>query len=1105
MASIIKYEGITPKVYVKNITLTPHRLPNSIVDNRWDATSEGVTIVLDMCIKQQITASGLSEYHNLFALMQNIDIFVVQSFTPSQSGRFGNTVAPSNLGSVLANPRARVQSFLENSRSMTQTLNALTAMTDKVQFAKINLLETRSTVLDSGDPRAYVSASLLEIPFQVSFFIPDANPTSLEYRVFTHIDAEKAITQGGELASPDPAHLYSLNQTGGSVTYQSVIRGSKVNERAFVYLDGAGNQWLGEVHQMPDTDQIMKGAVHGDYEGANALLVKREVYNSKINDLRPLALPPVEDRFDGGDVYYDAHEYQRQFRMRRLTARAYGMRNIREGAGSLREAMIERLMSPTNRRTEYGGARFDSELILTPTLGRRCNFLFTVDWAQIVKYQSRLAKFYTSFPQSSFSRVLSSSLIRSMKLFRRRMTDMPIGVDKMGNSAHKIMDENEIPTLVASYSETIQPQGEGALVSTNQLSEVNIDWSSSGGFYYRSFGGTDTDIANVNYGKYQYYLEVEVVDGIDSIMEGHKSELEESLRFMKQFLERASIPAYVPGYNGTDYRNATPDQLAEYLNAGARLQGSYDYDRLRYTEGYLEDIERETSGLAAAVRRYLAAYRIIYGSADSGDNNMLYNIINPRRGASPESIQNFIMCLQSLLSKIEDILQYNTARGKDEGAKTPAPSRYPEKNVFKFDIQFDEIYDASVVNNPSVTYFSDYTNVNNGLKIVKMEDRVREEYVQFFGDSQALVNGSSADIRKNGIKLTPNEYHISSPEIMKNSTFANKNDFGVGYRTNSPEIGFISTAGNFGNAEDTRLRALVAPMYTGGQNMASNVNLSHRTPFVPSRDMVFSGDEASSFRINSQAMLQTRTNFLQNLESTYINIDKIHDLGVTLETPSYLRDTTWLQDFDDADEFISDPKILASSVSGSGENLCLNDRIARRSLPTSPRNLMASPASKFVNLLSRRLTTNIDGVYESENVGTIRGVQERLESIRETNPYIYDTVPMQIRSIVRAGVETPGVLANGEVSPFLFGMMASVEEKVDTSFGKSGTKSGEGDFKPVRNALAGSRTSSTTPSTGKKYKLCRLAPYENREAGISRAKSMSSTVVMDEYFLVEVG
>ena len=56
MASIIKYEGITPKVYVKNITLTPHRLPNSIVDNRWDATSEGVTIVLDMCIKQQITA-----------------------------------------------------------------------------------------------------------------------------------------------------------------------------------------------------------------------------------------------------------------------------------------------------------------------------------------------------------------------------------------------------------------------------------------------------------------------------------------------------------------------------------------------------------------------------------------------------------------------------------------------------------------------------------------------------------------------------------------------------------------------------------------------------------------------------------------------------------------------------------------------------------------------------------------------------------------------------------------------------------------------------------------------------------------------------------------
>ena len=1106
MAEIIKYEDLTPKVYVKNITLTPHRLPDSIIDERHaDDGTGGTTIVIDMCIKQKITAAGLSEYHELYELMQNIDMYVVQSFVPSPAaaGNFENSSAPATLGSWLSNPRARVQAFLSNSRGMTQSLEALRALTDKVQYEKINLLESRTIALDISDPRAYVSSSLLEIPFQAKFFIPDSNPVSLEYRIFSHIDGEKALLDTVELGSPDFMHVSRINQVGSSITYQSVIKGGNINERAFIYVDSSGQQWLGEVHQMRDTGMFMKGAVHGDYEGNDPNLTKREVYNSKVNDLRPLAMPPVEDRFDVGDTYFDAHEFQRQFRMRELTAQTYGMDGIRAGANTLQEAMVERLMSPTNRRTEYGGARFDSELILTPTLGRRCNFLFTLDWVQIVKYQSRLAKLYEALSESSFSQVLSKSRIRDMKLFRRRMTDMPIGIDKMGNSAHKVMDENEPPTLVASYSEEAQIQPETLATSGNQITEMDIDWSSSGGFYYRSFGGTDTSIANLNYGKFQYYIEVEVVDGIEQVMADHKEQLKGSIRFMKGFLEEATIPAYAPGYNGTDYANSQPNYVAEFLNAGGSLEGSYDYDRLRYTERFLQNIGSRAEDLKLAARRYLAAYRIVYGHPNVGNHNMLYNIISPIRGAKPEAMQNFITCMEQLVAKIDNITGFDVVSNTSDGAKTPSPTKYPEKNVFKFDIHFDEIYDAAVVNQPAVTYFSDYSNVESGLRIVSMEDRVREEYVQFFADSEALAGGYPADIRRNGITLTPNEYHISSPEIMKNSTFTTSNQFGVGYRTNSPEIGFISTTGNFGNAEDTRLRAMMTPMITGGQTRASNLNLSFRTPYVPPRDIVFSGDNASSFRVSNQTLMQTRTNFLQKMESTFTNIDKVYDLGISLETPSYFRDTTWLQDFDDSEEFMTNPEILASSVSGSGENLCLNDRIATRKLPIGPRKLLESPASKFVDLLSSRITVNREGTVETDNVGNIGGVVSKLDSIREANPYVYDTIPMQIRSIVRTGVETPGVLAGGEISPFMFGMMASVEEKVDTSFGKSGTRLGDGEYKPVKNTLT-SKNKIGNQSSGKRYKLCRLSPYENREVGVSRSKSMESTVVLDEYFLVEV-
>ena len=112
---------------------------------------------------------------------------------------------------------------------------------------------------------------------------------------------------------------------------------------------------------------------------------------------------------------------------------------------------------------------------------------------------------------------------------------------------------------------------------------------------------------------------------------------------------------------------------------------------------------------------------------------------------------------------------------------------------------------------------------------------------------------------------------------------------------------------------------------------------------------------------------------------------------------------------------------------------------------------------------------------------------------------------MQLRSVVRNGVDTPGVLANGDISPHLLGMMVSVEEKLDTSFGKSGTSPAADSYQKLKN-LSSNRVSkkSSNATKGKKYRICRLEPYENREVGLSRSTTAEKTNVMDRYFLVGV-
>jgi len=1070
MARAILYQSVTPKIHVRNITVSPHRLESAITDDRHQPGS-GITVTLNMYMRNNANNTSTS-MNGIMEAMACVDIFLVQNFTPSaaNSSRFSSDSSQSSLGTALSHPEARIQSISPGSINMRQALDSLSAGNDKIQYGVINLLESREEAVNVGSSAAHIAADSYEIPFEISFFIPDSNPVLLEYRIFTQVDARRNSENVGQAGDILP----SLRGLGSAVTYEPVITEGNIHKISYIYRDTAGEVWRGKVHEMGDST-IMKGAYHGEYTGTNSILTRERVLNTKINDLRALTLPPVSDRFYGGDVYFDAKEYEREFDRRRVVASAFGLNPGRSGAKNLMSAVMEQLTAPKNRQTKHKNIQFDSELLLSTRAGNACDFLFTIDWAQIVKHQSRLASLYESLPPNQFGSVLRQNRVVKMSLYRRRMTDSPIGVDRMGNSAYKVFDTNEIPKLIAELS--------GADTDSFSMQEIEISWDSPGGSHYRTFTGTDTSMAEENYGNFQYYIDVVVWDGMASMLGRHATSIRRSIKFLKSFIEIASIPENSSPPFNTSHSTVPPE-------------GSYNFETGRYTAKFFDYMTQTgaDANLADAVRRYIAIYNILYGIKVE-NHDTLINVVSPRRSANIESLRMFLNLMEYAHDSITTLLNTRKETKRSDSSGAPMSGMTQEKGTFNFTIYFDELYDASVNGNLAVSYFENRSG-GTGLKVHSVAERVAKEYVQFFADSNNMQDGAPAEIKKSGIKLTPYEYQFPQPDVLKNSHSTIERT--TGFRKNSPEIGFVDMNSSYGNQQESMMRTLVAAAVPDVGSQLSRTNVSYKPPYVPPLESLSVG--GTVFSKSTTNVLQTKQNFMKNIETLYTNIDHISGLGVSLTTPHFKNDTTWLQDFDENEEFVESPSILASSVAGSGENLCL-DRNSRSAPQVAVADILNTDAFRFLELLSKNITRTSSGPPQFDFVGNLQKFQNTIEEARIENKDIHEELPIQLKSALKYGKEAPGILNNGDMSPFMFGMMVSIEEKTDTDFGKQGRSSRKTNFKEVRD-ISGARRS--VGSKGGKFRICRLAPYENREVGISRTKSMEKTNVLDSFFLMEV-
>jgi hypothetical protein len=1074
----------TPKVLIKSVTIVPG-MQDAVQANQRSST--GMTVTLDMIIREENDSAGQSKLLSQKDLLKNVDIYVLQTTDPSISEMIRNRIYY---------PKTRMSAIHSGALSVSEALGqgmASQIASGGLRYEAINLMEAKYFAAENASGDSVFAGMQYEIPYQISFSVPDENLQHLEYRVFTHIDVNRVKEEYG-IPIVDMRDILELSGLGGEVSYEPVIQDGLVKDFSIMQVDDAGVPWSGPTHTMPPSSRKMKGATHGEYQGENPWLTARRVQNIKINDLRAMTLPPVSERYYGGEDYYDKSEEANIERERKKAfARSAYMdvnsvvESHRSTMERIKKSIIDLRSSPTwDASGDPNGTKFRGDITLSHSPTGDCKLCFTLDWAQIVKAQSRFGVFFEDMSGEQLHQVLSRTKIASLKLWRRRMSESPTGISKLGAPDYVEFDTNDMHQLVAAGSDSGRPGLSGEFRSNNysqsiasgDIAEVRLVLEGAGNqSSYRTFVGSDRSFRSLHHGKYQYYVEIDVEDGLAALMAQHSEEMKSSCKDMEQLVSLASIPA--ASIDPLDYRDRDLRRLdrENFESTSAyNSKGSYDFETNRYTKEFIEGTSAKyQTKILRAVRRYVSATEILYGSNPASPTvgqqtaSKILQMINPSTGGTIEALETFVALLKYTHSSYEAILA-----AKPGGLSTHPVSSVKSASLsgsrYKFFKYFSELYDPSEAPNFAANIFANnisYPSDTAGFPVVNLGARVEAEYSRFQQPAQDIMS----DVKRSGIFLCPLSYSSNRKKILSETPLSSLLGSSSGNAVYEVE-------GSYGEKQETDMeymRSIVA------SNSQASPGHAAKTVSLP-----FSNSGKSDIE----------------KEKVYGASSAIESLGVSIRSKG-LEDVTYINivNRDAASEQLLGSvvsKALASSVTGSGENMKLKK--GKKSPPPLSDDSVKLAGTLIKKLAEISLPPSSEA-SELNSIATMPSIAHILKNVED--PKIQTTsierMPMQIRSALTAGNATPGVYSDGRLSDFVQGMTYSIEELIDTPKGMPGTALGAA-YRALQSLPSKSPASY---SRNKRYRLCRLTPYQDPSLGITENRIQRTTAINGQYFLVE--
>lgn len=456
---------------------------------------------------------------------------------------------------------------------------------NRVSVEEVSLAGTTSSDLDANASSTIIDGKLVK-----DFVITHNDtvlPKALKHLTYFVIVYYKLLDVSSNLGSRSEGLV-------GVCATQTVIRAGTVPKKATLYVlkENSETVWAGPVHVMKD-GQYHTGMRHSPQSRA---LVRKAVDNDKVQDLRG-------ERFDFRGV---------------LDTSIAKFEKFPTPPGEIKFS-FKNSVSVADRNAIF------TDLYSAHDNNGNIRILFGIDQNALKLYYTKLGVIYgQTFANSALEDIprhyLQTGEIRRLTLKRRRVNPSsefnrlcsPIN----GRAA---FDNEAVDSILFEGTPATIDRGTGVVKTMNIFTSA----PASGLKYY---GALDTGLRDMSYGKYQYKVELEVLDKSDEIVQNIIQDLSEARR-----------------------------ALVSYLNEGI-LPTNYDKKLNKFTKAFI------TSGRGSAIQAALTTYARALGFVSLISDNKSFDgvkgtlrLLEPfviSANANPGTVQSVIDRVESLLAVV---------------------------------------------------------------------------------------------------------------------------------------------------------------------------------------------------------------------------------------------------------------------------------------------------------------------------------------------------------------------------------------------------------------------------------------------------------------------
>lgn len=741
--------GILPRVSIEKITLTN--------------PSNNLEITVELNIKEVLDNNFFGSWFDDINIKRYILIDVVQSTDPqlTEALSFSNDMIQlcnlSRSKKSKNDTRIKALSYLTGNKNLSQLLNLLEKRTKRIA---ISLSETGNK--DIKNYPAYTNSDgqkVYEISYKTKFtFDGGVEPEHLAYFAVCSIDLQSLCSDLG--IDYDIAESFEEN---GKVVSEIIIEDSKIAGYSYVYVDENGVAWSGPVHQN-DIGEWRSG----DDETPDSITLSRiTVSNTKIQDFRNFA--------EIQRMFLDFNQQTRNAEGK-LSRTNFNLENTLKQFTKIQSVEYK----PNENISEFTDAfsSIDSS--------GNIKFLFGVEFINLLKNYSKFSKLYESNNETFKRETISNTKILDLKLFRRRIKNTIL----LDNSTSKYnlekLDENEPDELILqtkdeSWKNFIDLNNEKASIRETELLVANDNE------FMRYFTGTDKTFKQLTDGIYQYYVEIELEDGITQVIKDQLQNLSLAKNQLTAYYNKVSKPTMRKFL--LESQDPHIDSPRETSNNSVITDYGYDIVSNKLSPQLVSRLIREYGGINSAISPWVNSVAIFATSLDifsdsiqtDDDRRNMINFLSTNlmpNSTNPSIISKIIELIDYFMSSLSNTFDINV-EDINNSSNVSTISSKTSKNfkVVKF---FNETFDSNALKSYNIDYLSttpSELNSQDGLTVLnknKLVERVSNEMLKFFTGEDLTLNftGEQEGVSEN-IKysfLTPTRLDFRNRSVVFSGT-----------------------------------------------------------------------------------------------------------------------------------------------------------------------------------------------------------------------------------------------------------------------------------------------------------------------------------------------